>query len=125
MKKQTKDIKPDVKLLENKEKVVNSDIFKESAMRVLKKNEEQVVPMDEDVIYNESITNWAELKKELKGAHAERFNKILRQLPAREFMRVYLKVLEFVQPKVTRQIPDGGDKEDNNLIIHVKRGRSK
>lgn len=101
--------------------IKKSDIFKESAMRVLLNKDKDVPIIEDDVIVPIEAGNWAELKIALKGGHAKRFNRLLQQLPPREFMRTYLKVLEFVQPKVTRQIPDPTDKEDNKLIIHVKR----
>lgn len=106
----------------NKEtEIKKSDIFQESAMRVLKRNEKLEPIIEDDVIVPVEVGNWAELKIALKEGHAKRFNNILQQLPPREFIRTYLKVLEFVQPKVTRQISDPSNQEDNTLIIHVKR----
>lgn len=107
--------------MSKKTEVSKSDIFKESAMRVLTNKDKDEPIIEDDVIVPIEAGNWAELKIALKGGHAERFNDLLQKLPPREFIRTYLKVLEFVQPKVTRQIADPSDKEDNTLVIHVKR----
>lgn len=107
-------------------KIKTADIFKESAMRVLKNSESQLVKEEDSaeldiIVPIKEITSWSELKAELKTTHAARFNRILSQLPARDFMNYYIKILEYAEPKVTRKIGDGIEKEDNELIIVVKR----
>ena len=113
--------------MSSKEELKSLDVFQESALRVLKSSPAAVENIkdeneSEDLIipYGE-VTNWTDLKRELKTTHALRFNHILKQLPAREFMRTYLKLLEFVEPKITRQTGMGGTEEDTELNIHVKR----
>ena len=62
--------------------------------------------------------NWKELKIAIDTEHAERFNRILHELPDREFARVYLKSLEFFKPKVIRQA--GGEIKQTDQTINIQ-----
>jgi len=66
--------------------------------------------------------NWKELKLAIDTEHAERFNRILHELPDREFARVYLKSLEFFKPKVIRQAGAEGKLPDTTINIQVNYG---
>ena len=63
------------------------------------------------------------LKHNLQTKHAAKFDRILSTLPDRDFIRVYLKALEFVKPKITRVENDGPKEEEKSMnILIVKSG---
>src|SRR5210317_52920 len=66
-------------------------------------------------------TTFDELKDAVENEHAERFNNVLHTLPDREFVRVYLKTLEFFKPKVVRQLGDQEKEKDTTINILIKR----
>jgi hypothetical protein len=51
---------------------------------------------------NKRNCEWYALKDSIVDLHAERFNKILGSLEGKEFCDVYLKVLEYFKPKISR-----------------------
>ena len=119
-----------------KEKDKNIDVFEEATKETLKTVKETVersitftVKDDptEVIIEEEGKKDlkkaWDTLKEDLDGKHAKRFNDVLSKLPDREFIRVYLKALDFAKPKVVREkggIKTGGD--TNVLNINVNYG---
>lgn len=103
-----------------------NDIFSEALNSV-----EQSIKITKKIITNANVvtptifkerTTWAAVGKGLNNEHAQRFNEVLKRLPDREFVRVYLKTMEFFKPKVIRESND--NKKDNKLIVtvHVNRG---
>jgi len=64
---------------------------------------------------------WKGLKIGMDNEHAERFNRILTELPDREFVRVYLKALEFVKPKIIRTTGERNTKGDTTINIQINR----
>jgi adenylate cyclase class IV len=70
-------------------------------------------------------SEWLKLKKDLDNDHAKRFNEILNELPDREFVRVYLKALEFTKPKIIREARQKGAKSDTTINIQINRGNEK
>jgi len=72
----------------------------------------------------EQKKNWAELVEAMNGEHTERFNEILEQLATSkplEYIRVYLKLLEFVQPKLVRTDGSAAVVKDNEITVIIKR----
>lgn len=134
------------KEIENRKEI--ADIFQESAMRIIKnkdfvidavieakeqrkhlksevesddyedENEDGVVGKKKYQTRNKKT--WEEIKESMKNDHADRFNEILKNLPDREYVRVYLKVLEFVEPKIVRQIADTSGQADKTINIVYK-----
>jgi len=104
------------------------DIFQEASKSPVKKT---IITLDDaDVITESNILvkydkttrkTFNELKTAVDNEHAERFNDLLHSLPDREFVRVYLKVLEFFKPKVIRQLGDGDPTKDTDITITIKR----
>lgn len=62
------------------------------------------------------------LKVNITGKHCERFDRVLTELPDREFMRIYPKVLEFFVPKAQHR--GGGGGVINNVQININRGNT-
>jgi hypothetical protein len=101
----------------------SEDIFMEAAKQTINRT----ITIKEENITEHNIglpttkksrKHWDGLKKEIEEGHADRFNKILEELPDREFVRVYLKALEFFKPKIVRQT--GGKKEEPDTTINVQ-----
>ena len=72
----------------------------------------------------EQRTNWAELTEAMGNEHAERFNLIVEGLATTkplEYVRVYLKALEFFQPKLVRTDGSEGVVKDNEIVVIIKR----
>lgn len=53
---------------------------------------------------------------DLTGKHAERMNRMLDELPDRQFRIVYPKLLEFCIPKLQRQEIAKATNEDNKVL---------
>lgn len=67
----------------------------------------------------EAKSQWEQLKEDLDGKHLERFNKALAALPDREYVRVFLKMLEFTKPKLARVAAPGDGNQDNTININI------
>jgi hypothetical protein len=100
----------------------NLSIFEEAAM--------QIVPDDDVPITEENVTlpiphkarkTFNALKKGFEAEHAERFNQVLHSLPDREFVRVYLRALEFFKPKITREVGKRPPAKDNTINIQINK----
>lgn len=99
------------------------DIFKEASNAVIKRT---IVLTEEKLTTQNSVPEkpalivrktFAELKDAVDNEHAERFNNLLHTLPDREFVRVYLKVLEYFKPKIVREL--GGEKNGGDTTINI------
>lgn len=114
------------------------DIFKEAAIEALDlkssikvdgetavQNFEVVEENSVETIYDaaaEIIDNdvdWTNLIRDMNGKHAKRFNQILGTLSDREFMKNYLKSLEYFKPKMVRQDLKFDDTVDRTININV------
>lgn len=62
---------------------------------------------------------WEDIKAAMEGEFAERFLTEMKVLSGREFVRVYLKMLEYVKPKIVRVQNDPTEEEDNVIRIEV------
>lgn len=60
---------------------------------------------------------WKKIEKAMLGRHAKKFNRIMDEAPDKDFMRYYLKSLEFFKPKVVRAEPKREENEDNTVKI--------
>lgn len=105
----------------------NMDLFKEAAAISIKTKIDSV---DKPVIVEEQLNralavteegdkNWEALTIAMKGRYAKKFMTVLDDMPDREFVRNYLKALEYFQPKITRQEPGIGDVADKIIQIQI------
>jgi hypothetical protein len=106
-------------------------VFEEAAEEALKKNLEQDENNEskELEIRNKAMAmyisenpgkEFQKLKEAIEGPFAEKFMNIMNTLPDRDFMRYYLKALEYFKPKVTRVEPNsGGDEEDRVIQVNI------
>lgn len=115
-----------------------ADIFMEASMQSFKSTSTKTITLSETKTVQEGIKEvnellykpptkgeWAKLKKDLDGVYAKKFNDILMQLPDREFVRVYMKVLEFTKPKIIRESREKGKQGDTTINIQINRGNAK
>jgi len=108
----------------------SKDIFEQAASIVLKK-EIQTIELKPETEKNEivvpkkeaDVKTWSQLTKAINTNHAQRFNQILEKLPDREFVRVYLKGLEFFKPKIIRQTGQKPNTGDNTINIQINYGK--
>ena len=64
-------------------------------------------------------SQWGLLKEAMEGKHSKRFNAILHTCDDIEFAKNYVKLLEFVQPKLARA-ETVNDVEDHVItIVHT------
>lgn len=114
----------------SKEKDKNIDLFKEAAEIASEDLVKDDVSKEEKLAENNKKLamyisenpgeEFSKLKEAIEGPFAEKFMNIMNTLPDREFMRYYLKSLEYFKPKVTRVEPIGGGlKEDNVINVNV------
>lgn len=108
-----------------------SDIFLEAAAQVVKQTKSVTMELKEEIITEQNINlpstkktrkTFKDLKKAMDNEHAKRFNAILIELPDREFVRTYLKALEFFKPKVIRQLGGKENTKTQTINIQINRG---
>jgi len=68
------------------------------------------------------IKQWDSLKNDVVGSHSERFNAILDSLTDKEFVKVYLNILEYFKPKVTRVESVTNPTKNTTINITINRG---
>lgn len=104
------------------------DVFLEAAMQTINT---KTITLEDKTITTQNVNlpttkktrkTWKDLKEAIDNEHAERFNKVLNELPDREFVRVYLKSLEFFKPKIIRQEGGKGQIKDNTINIQINYG---
>ena len=100
----------------------NKDIFLEAAK--LAANSVLIKPtpvqIEEAVeLIDEGDNNWDKIREAIDGKYSKRFMEVLDTLPDREFARNYLKLLEYVKPKVTRKDETPIGEQDNRIVIQV------
>jgi hypothetical protein len=79
--------------------------------------EEQMVKALE--IVEEGKSKWEIIASKMEGDFAERFAQEMEALSGREFVRTYIKMLEYFHPKVVRVESKIIEKEDNVLKIEI------
>jgi hypothetical protein len=110
-------------------------IFEEAAKEALSEKEaEFVVPVVENTeaeieearqralaleLTEAGVNQWSVLSKRLTGDYAERFMREIDALPGREFIKVYMKMLEYVKPKVVRRTQEEQEEEDDVIQVEI------
>ena len=68
---------------------------------------------------NRPKSQWGLLKEAMEGKHSKRFNAILHTCDDIEFAKNYIKLLEFVQPKLARSEVSNDAEDQVITIVHV------
>ena len=63
-------------------------------------------------------TQWGLLKEAMVGKHSKRFNSILHTCDDIEFAKNFIKLLEFVQPKLARAEVSNDAEDQVITIVH-------
>jgi len=109
--------------------VLNDDIFAKALAQTANVIERTMTftekTLDTNIVPASKVKTWEEMRSAMDNEHAEKFNKILTQLPDREFMRIYLKAMEFFKPKVIRTAGERGEKVDKTINIQINLGDKK
>lgn len=132
----------------DRKKLTFDDVFAEAAWEVLEDtniSEEGIIPINVPLkghikdpknsgiltrkvvlglanLTEEQKRGWDDLTAAMTTKHAERFNAILNKLPPKEFVRVYLRALEYFKPKITRQDGIIGGNKAPTINIQINRG---
>lgn len=67
----------------------------------------------------DSEEEWLKLSRDMNGKHAKKFNRILSTLNDRDFIRAYMKSLEYFRPKIVRQDIKPVETVDNTININI------
>ena len=109
------------------EKEDKLDIFKMAAEKALhnvpdtdevSEEVEALVTKGAEIIVKES-KEWEKLALRFDGDYTERFMAVLDNLPDREYVRTYVKLLEYFKPKIIRKDTTPADKVDNVINIQI------
>jgi hypothetical protein len=112
-----------------KEKEDLNDVFKEAAKMVsnktIKKEVNEIV--DKKLQHQQAMnltvenaeTSWSKLKGKVNAEYADKAMQIMETLPDREYLRMYFKMLEFVNPKVVRKEVLEGEEDDMNIKVVI------
>ena len=94
------------------------------AMDMQLQEESVIIPPTTDIAKAIELTEgkeWQEFKEALIGKHTAKFNRIMESdsISDKDFVRYYLKTLEYVKPKIVREKVFEGDEEDNTININI------
>ena len=119
-KKNKKKNDDDIKTLfvETSQKAVAESLIKKPIIEDKDELIEKVVE-----IVEEGDNEWDLLAKDMSGKFAKRIRDEMESLSGREFIRNYLKLVEYFKPKMTRQEEVDTSEEDNKLIIEVRHSK--
>lgn len=107
----------------------NEDIFKQAAEESLSKiKKEKKIEIEKPIELSQKELaeiktkktkdyHWEKLEKAITGELADKFLNIIKELPDRDFVRYYLKSLEYFKPKVVRQEKE--EEKNKDLTINV------
>lgn len=65
------------------------------------------------------VDKWSVFSKRMTDDYAVRFMKEIDSLPGREFIKVYMKMLEYVKPKVVRVTQEDEKEEDKTIEVVI------
>lgn len=112
-----------------KENNNKNDLFeqaqKESMQKLLQRQKEITSEIKKEQIalavkerLEEGETQWDLMKRMLEGSLTEKFIKIMHEMPDAMFVRTYLKLLEYIKPKITRI--EGNGEIDNDITVNIQ-----
>jgi len=64
---------------------------------------------------------WEELAESIVTIHAERFNKVLTDLPDEDFVKIYKDILNYFKPKMQHVTQEGEQKVIEPITFVVKK----
>lgn len=82
------------------------------------KTREQILAELQEAIDKEGSENWDRLAKAMNGPFAKRMLDEMHLLSGKEFVRTYMKLMEYFRPKITRI--EGGLNDEEEKIIRVE-----
>lgn len=113
----------DKKIFEEAAKDAEIENEKESTSLVVDKTSEELEIERQKALALElteaGVNKWSVFSKRMTDDYAERFMREIDQLPGREFIKVYMKMLEYVKPKVVRVTQEEQEEEDNTIQVEV------
>lgn len=107
----------------------SQDIFKQAAKQSTQKlsdkqkkeievvKEEKQKQIAEERTETDFDATWQKVENAMTGPLAERFLNCMQELPDRDFVRTYLKTLEYFKPKIIREEKE--KKKEEDLTINV------
>lgn len=87
----------------------------ETPSRIAEMKEQTIATIKERLAEGE--TQWDLLKRMVDGSLTERFIEVIGEMPDRDFVRNYLKLLEHFKPKLVRGEDTSGEKQDTTINI--------
>lgn len=86
----------------------------------------ETIKKEEDIqkaiaIVEEGKDKWQVIAERMDGDFAERFTKEMENMNGKEFVRTYMKMLEYFKPKMHRAETGETEKEDNVIRIEIHR----
>ena len=103
---------------QNSEEYYEAEIYEPKNYPVFVPDENRT--LEEKVLdFTESgVTKWDILANKMNGDFSERFVREMDMLSGREFVRTYLKMLEYFKPKIVRI--EKKDEEEKDTVIRVQ-----
>jgi len=117
--------------MKNKEEEENLKIFKDgsdivrAAMKLqsIPKITEKLSTVEDTSMINKALAtqsdDWIKAKEAMEGRFTKKFLDIMDNLPPGEFMRTYLKYIEYFKPKVVRIPVSDDDSVDTTININI------
>jgi hypothetical protein len=113
----------------DKKKEDLNDVFKEAAKMVSNKtikkeindvvNKKEQIQQAMDLTVENAETSWSKLKGKVNAEYADKAMTIMEELPDREYLRMYFKMLEYVNPKVVRKEVLEAEDDDMNIKVVI------
>lgn len=110
---------------DNEKKELFEQAQKASMQKLVERQKEVVSTSQKDKVaiavkerLEEGETQWDLMKKMLEGSLTEKFINIMHEMNDAQFVRTYLKLLEYVKPKITRV--EGSGEAENDITVNIQ-----
>jgi hypothetical protein len=98
-------------------KMVSNKTIKKEINDVV--NKEKQIQQAMDLTVENAETSWSKLKGKINSTYADKAMTIMETLPDREYLRMYFKMLEYVNPKVVRKEVLEAEDDDMNIKVVI------
>lgn len=110
---------------DNEKKELFEQAQKASMQKLVERQKEVVSTSQKDKVaiavkerLEEGETQWDLMKKMLEGSLTEKFINVMHEMNDAQFVRTYLKLLEYIKPKITRV--EGGGEAENDITVNIQ-----